>query len=106
MRPPPVPRAADDRLEGGKLRLPVQIALDAARARHQHGGITGTPRHFARGNRVPGHAASRLDNFADAIAAASADIVDELVALTHSIEQQNMRACAIAFMDVNTYASV
>src|SRR5260221_3764437 len=104
MRAPPVPRAADDRLERGKLRLPVQIALDAARARHQHGGITGTPRHFARRHPVPRHAASRFDNFANAIAAAMAEILDEVVALTQSIEHQNMRAGEIADMNVITDA--
>src|SRR5258708_12450522 len=82
MRAPPVPRAADDRLERGKLRLPVQIALDAARARHQHGGITGTPRHFARGNRVPGHAPSRFDNFPNPITPPPSDILHALVTLT------------------------
>src|ERR1700738_44090 len=100
----PVPRAPDDRLERGKLRLPMQIAFDTARARHQHGRITGTAGDFAYGNRMPGYAANGFDHFANAIAAAGAEIVNELVTLAQSLEHKNMRAGEVAHMNVITDA--
>src|ERR1700738_3209447 len=104
MRAPPIPSATHNRLKRGKLRLPIQIALDTARARHQHGRIAGTPRHFTRGNRMSRYAANGFYNLANAKTAAGAKIVDELVALAQRIQHQNMRAGQVAHVNVITDA--
>src|ERR1700722_20087429 len=62
----PFPRAAYDGLELRKLRLPVQITLDAFRAGHQNRRITRAPRLLTCRDRMPSYAANSLDHFANA----------------------------------------
>src|SRR5246127_3532062 len=96
----PLPGATHDGLELRKLRLPVQVTLDAVRRRYQHCRIAGAPRHLARGNRMTGYASSGFDDFANAKAVTGAEIVDELVALAQRVEYEDVRAGEIAHVNV------
>src|SRR6266403_2409229 len=99
----PIPGAADDGLKLRKLRLPIQIALDAFRARNQDCRITRSPRHLARGNRMPSYPANRFDDFSNAESASGTKIVNKLVVLTQSVEYQDVGAGEVA--DVNIIAN-
>src|ERR1700756_3113641 len=79
----PLPGAAHDRLELRKLRLPVQVTLDAVRRRYQHCRIAEAPRHLARGNRMTGYAASGFNDFATAKATTGVWIVGAVLVMAH-----------------------
>src|SRR5262245_34105219 len=74
MRHVPVPGAFHDRLDQLELGFPAEFAAGALASCDQSGGIAGPPRIFHHGNFAAAHFAATLDHFADAGAAAGAEV--------------------------------
>src|ERR1700749_3668521 len=92
MRLKPIPGAANDVFESRVLSLPFQFAFNFFGARNKNRRVAGTARHFFRWNRMPRDFACSLDDFADAEAAAIAQVVDEFVLFAERIEREDMGA--------------
>src|ERR1700677_1410653 len=71
----PRPGAFDDFFDGLVLRLPAELALDFFRGGDELRRVAGTARFLDRGDRLAGDLFAGGDDFADAGAAAGAEVV-------------------------------
>ena len=97
----PRPRGADDRVDVGEPRRPVQLGASLARRRVENGRIAGTPRRDRPGHSAAGDPPDRVDDFADRVRAARPQVVRRrLVSLDGSFERLDVGVGEIAHVDV------